>query len=88
MMTEWEDILKEKRRKPPVKLVGAIDSMSEMGMKENKTSLDSNKELEDKIAEDSRAELINELVKMVNKLTTSQMRKLLVKTQGDFSKVV
>ena len=87
-MTEWEDILKEKRRKPPVKLVGAIDSMSEMGMKENKTSLDSNKELEDKIAEDSRAELINELVKMVNKLTTSQMRKLLVKTQGDFSKVV
>ena len=87
-MTEWEDILKEKRRKPPVKLVGAIDSLSEMGMKENKTPFDSNKEMEDKIADDSRAELISELVKMVNKLTTSQMRKLLVKTQGDFSKVV
>lgn len=85
-MTEWEDILKQKRRKPPIREVGALDSMKEMNMKEEIPFDDS--KLEDEIAEASREDLIQEFVKIVSKLSTEDMKKLLVASQGDFSKVI
>ncbi len=84
-MTEWEDILKQ-RKKPPIREVGALDSMKEMNMKEEMSFDDS--KLEDEIAEASREDLIQEFVKIVSKLSTEDMKKLLVASQGDFSKVI
>lgn len=96
----WLDILKNRqmRRKPPVKLVGAIDSFDD---RETRTTQSKDKSItsrsmldrggtytEEGLADMSRVDLIDAFTELVEKLPTEKMIELLVSTQGDFSKLL
>lgn len=92
----WLDILKNRqmRRKPPVRMVGAIDSFDDRGMTQDKeitsrTMLDGEGiYTEEGLANMSRVDLIEAFTELVQKLPNDKMIELLVTTQGDFSKLL
>lgn len=93
----WLDILKNRqmRRKPPVKLVGAIDSFDDREATQDKKKITSRSMLdregtytEEGLADMSRDDLIEAFTELVQKLPNEKMIELLVSTQGDFSKLL
>lgn len=92
---DWLDILKNRqmRRKPPVRMVGAIDSFDDRQMTQDKeitsrTMLDEGTYTEENLANMSRVDLIEAFTELVQKLPNDKMIELLVTSQGDFSKLL